>query len=147
MKRLFRYIRQHLSLRLGLLITLIIAVAFSLFFDYLFYRCKQYIQHAAIEHATQLLDNTAERINGIMDETELVTNFMALSTPRHLTPDSLLAFTHRTVSNYSFLTGFAISMEPDFFPEMGRYFSAYSLRQGDSITTVREGPFEYFEAI
>jgi sigma-B regulation protein RsbU (phosphoserine phosphatase) len=147
MKRLFRYIRQHLSLRLGLLITLIIAVAFSLFFDYLFYRCKQYIQHAAIEHATQLLDNTAERINGIMDETELVTNFMALTTPRHLTPDSLLAFTHRTVSNYSFLTGFAISMEPDFFPEMGRYFSAYSLRQGDSITTVREGPFEYFEAI
>ena len=147
MKRLFRYIRQHLSLRLGLLITLIIAVAFSLFFDYLFYRCKRYIQHAAIEHATQLLDNTAERINGIMDETELVTNFMALSTPRHLTPDSLLAFTHRTVSNYSFLTGFAISMEPDFFPEMGRYFSAYSLRQGDSITTVREGPFEYFEAI
>ena len=147
MKRLLRYIRQHLSLRLGLLITLIIAVAFSLFFDYLFYRCKRYIQHAAIEHATQLLDNTAERINGIMDETELVTNFMALSTPRHLTPDSLLAFTHRTVSNYSFLTGFAISMEPDFFPEMGRYFSAYSLRQGDSITTVREGPFEYFEAI
>ncbi len=147
MKRLLRYIRQHLSLRLGLLITLIIAVAFSLFFDYLFYRCKQYIQHAAIEHATQLLDNTAERINGIMDETELVTNFMALTTPRHLTPDSLLAFTHRTVSNYSFLTGFAISMEPDFFPEMGRYFSAYSLRQGDSITTVREGPFEYFEAI
>lgn len=147
MKRLLRYIRQHLSLRLGLLITLIIAVAFSLFFDYLFYRCKRYIQHAAIEHATQLLDNTAERINGIMDETELVTNFMALTTPRHLTPDSLLAFTHRTVSNYSFLTGFAISMEPDFFPEMGRYFSAYSLRQGDSITTVREGPFEYFEAI
>ena len=147
MKRLFRYIRQHLSLRLGLLITLIIAVAFSLFFDYLFYRCKRYIQHAAIEHATQLLDNTAERINGIMDETELVTNFMALTTPRHLTPDSLLAFTHRTVSNYPFLTGFAISMEPDFFPEMGRYFSAYSLRQGDSITTVREGPFEYFEAI
>jgi sigma-B regulation protein RsbU (phosphoserine phosphatase) len=41
----------------------------------------------------------------------------------------------------------AISMEPDFFPEMGRYFSAYTLRQGDSITTVREGPFEYFEKV
>lgn len=156
MKRLLLYIQQRLSLRLGLLIVLIITVVFTLLFDFLFYRCKRYIQRAAIDHATQLLDNTAERINGIMDETELVTNFMAATTPRHLYPDSLLAFTRRTVAENSFLTGFAISMEPDFFPEMGRYFSAYSLRHRptssspqlpDSITTVREGPFEYFDAV
>ena len=156
MKRPFCYIRQRLSLRLGLLIVLIITVVFSLLFDFLFYRCKRYIQNTAIEHATQLLDNTAERINGIMEETELVTNFMAATTTRHLHPDSLLAFTHRTVQENHFLTGFAISMEPYFFPEMGRYYSAYSLRHrsdkdiaeaGDSITTVREGPFEYFEAV
>lgn len=155
----FTYIRQRLSLRLGLLIVLIITVVFTLLFDFLFFRCKRYIQRAAIDRATQLLDNTAEHINGIMDETELVTNFMAVTTPRHLTPDSLLAFTRRTVQENDFLTGFAISMEPNFFPEMGRYFSAYSLRHRsdtapsaarsapDSITTVREGPFEYFDAV
>ena len=84
-----------------------------------------------------------------MDETELVTDFMAATIPRHLHPDSLLAFSRRTVQENAFLTGFAISMEPNFFPEMGRYFSAYSLRdrETDSITTVREGPFEYFEAV
>jgi sigma-B regulation protein RsbU (phosphoserine phosphatase) len=157
MKSLFTYIQQRLSLRLGLLIVLIITVVFTLLFDFLFYRCKSYIQRAAIDRATQLLDNTAERINGIIDETELVTNFMAATTPRHLKPDSLLAFTHRTIKENAFLTGFAISMEPDFFPEMGRYFSAYSLRHRpdstdmtsakDSITTVREGPFEYFDAV
>ena len=157
MKRLFNYIQQHLSLRLGLLIVLIITIFFSVLFNILFYRGKRYIQNAAIERATQLLDNTAERINGIMDETELVTNFMAATTPRNLHPDSLLAFTRRTVKENDFLTGFAISMEPNFFPEMGRYFSAYSLRyrasdesfnaDTDSITTVREGPFEYFDAV
>jgi sigma-B regulation protein RsbU (phosphoserine phosphatase) len=147
MKQLLRYIRQHLSLRLGLTITLIIVAAFSLLFDILFYRGKQFIQRTAIEHATQLLDNTAERINGIMDETELVTNFMAQTVPHYLTPDSLLAFSRRGVEEYDFLTGLAISMEPYFFPEMGRYYSAYSLRGPDSITTVREGPFEYFEAV
>lgn len=147
MKRIIRYIRQHLSLRLGLIITLIIAVAFSLLFGHLFDRGRQYIQRAAIDHAAQLLDNTAERINGIMDETELVTNFMAATVPRHLKPDSLLAYSRRAVEDYDFITGMAISMEPDFFPEMGRYFSAYSLRGTDSITTVREGPFEYFEAV
>ena len=147
MKHLLYYIRQRLSLRLGLIITLIIAVAFSLLFEILFQRCKQFIQHAAIDHAMQLLDNTAERINGIMDETELVTNFMALTVPRHLTPDSLLVFSRRAVEENDFLTGLAISMEPYFFPDMGRYYSAYSLRGKDSITTVREGPFEYFDAV
>ena len=119
---------RSLSLRLGIVIVLIIAVGFTLLFGYLFYRGKRYIQHAAFEHVTQLLDNTAERINGIMDETETITNFMALTTPRYLNPDSLLVFTHRAIEENSFLTGMAISMEPNFFPEMGRYFSAYSLR-------------------
>ena len=147
MRKIILYIQQRLSIRLGLLIVLIITVVFSLLFDFLFYRCKYYVRQAAIEKAAQLLDNTAERINGIMDETEVVTNYMAMYTPRHLHPDSLLAITHRTVADHSFLTGFAISMEPYYFPEMGRYFSAYSLRENDTISTVREGPFEYFEKI
>jgi len=145
--RILRNLRQRLSLRLGVVIVLIIMVAFSLLFGFLFYRCKRYIQRVAIERATQLLDNTAVRINGIMDETETVTNYMAQTTPKHLHPDSLLVFTRRAIVENSFLTGMAISMEPDFFPEMGRYFSAYTLRQDDSITTVREGPFEYFEKV
>ena len=111
MKRPLRYIRQHLSLRLGLIITLIIAVAFTLLSDILFERCRHFIQRAAIDHASQLLDNTAERITGIMDETELVTNFMARTVPSHLAPDSLLAYSRRGVEDYDFLTGLAISME------------------------------------
>ena len=156
MNRLIQYIRRRLSLRLGIVIVFVITVAFALLFGYLFYRSKSYVQRAAIDRATQLLDNTAERINGIMDETETVTNFMAHTTPRHLHPDSLLVFTRRTVEENPFLTGFAISMEPNFFPEKGRYYSAYSLRYRpdeadstaiDSITTVREEPFEYFDAV
>ena len=116
MKGPARYIQQRLSLRLGLIIVTVITIAFALLFDFLFYRSKRYIQNAAIGRAEQLLDNTAERINGIMDETETVTNFMAATTPRHLTPDSLLLFTRRTVQENAFLTGFAISMEPHFFP-------------------------------
>lgn len=157
MKHILRYIQQRHSLRLAITIVFIIMVVFCMLFGFLFSRGKAYIQQAAIDRAMHLLDNTAERINGIMDETETVTNFMAQTTPRHLVPDSLLAFSRRAVQEYPFLTGLAISMEPNFFPEMGRYYSAYSLRHWDtydrdindvpdSITTVREGPFEYFEA-
>lgn len=157
MRQLIRYIKQHLSLRLGIIIVLVITITFSVLFGFLFSRGKDFIQRAAIDHAMQLLDNTAERINGILDETETLTNFLAQTTPRHLAPDSLLVFSRRAVQENWFITGMAISMEPDFFPEMGRYYSAYSLRHWesydgdindvpDSITTVREGPFEYFEA-
>ena len=40
MKRPLRYIRQHLSLRLGLIITLIIAVAFTLLINIQFQRSR-----------------------------------------------------------------------------------------------------------
>jgi len=143
----YRYIQRRLSLRLGLLIISIIAVISFLLLGFMFYQSKQYIRKVAINRATQLLDNTVLQINGIMDKTELVTNYMALTTPRKLYPDSLLSITRQTIIDYPFLTGFAISMEPYFFPEMGRYFSAYTLNQDDTITTVREGPFEYFEKV
>ncbi|MCR4603360.1 MAG: HAMP domain-containing protein [Prevotella sp.] len=140
-------IQQRLSLRLGLTMILITTVIFTLLFGYLFNKSKQFVRELAIEQANQLLDNTIIRINGIMEETRAVTNYMSLYVPQHLQPDSLLSITRRTVTDHPFLAGFAISMEPYYFPEMGRYFSAYSLRQDDSITTVREGPFEYFEKI
>ncbi len=141
------FIRKRLSLRLGLLIICIVTVVFSFLFDFMFYYAKRYVREVAIEHANQLLENTVVRINGIMDETEAVTNYLAVTTPRRLHPDTLLAITRKTVYDYSFLTGLAISMEPYYFPDMGRYFSAYTLRQDDTITTVREGPFEYFEKV
>ena len=147
MMKLLDYIQRRLSLRLGLLILIVVTVMFSLVFDILFYYSKEYVRQVAIDRANQLLDNTVVKISGVMDETELVTNYMAVVTPQHLHPDSLLVFTRRTVQNHDFLTGFAISMEPYYFPEMGRYYSAYSLRQDGKITTVREGPFEYFEKI
>ena len=48
MKRPLRYIRQHLSLRLGLIITLIIAVAFTLLSDILRITSAAYYSTAAI---------------------------------------------------------------------------------------------------
>ena len=147
MIKLLDYIQRRLSLRLGLLILIVVTVMFSLVFNVLFYYSKEYVRQVAIDRANQLLDNTVVKISGVMEETELVTNYMAVVTPQHLHPDSLLAFTRRTVQNHDFLTGFAISMEPYYFPEMGRYYSAYSLRQDGTIITVREGPFEYFEKV
>lgn len=69
-----------------------------------------------------------KRMIRFMQETELVTNYMASTVPHHLHPDSLLVYSRRAIEENPFLTGMAILMEPNYFPEKGRYYSAYSLR-------------------
>ena len=52
MKRLITYIQQHLSLRLGLLILLIVGCVFGVTLGLLFYHTKQYVRQAAENHAS-----------------------------------------------------------------------------------------------
>lgn len=144
--RLFRNLREHISLRLGLTIVLIITVFFTLMFGFLFYRCKRYIQRVAIERATQSLENTVLRINGIMDETELVTNYKAQAIPRRLYADSLLAFTRQAMERNKMMQGFTVALEPDILPGQGERFTAYSYRSTtDSIISLFKNDYKYFD--
>ena len=124
MKRVIRYIRQHLYLRLGLEILLILASVFAVSLSILFYYSKKHI----------------------MDHIEKITADMEILVQNHLQPDSLLAYSRLMLEKNPDVLGFTIALEPDFFPEYGRHFSAYSLRQGDSIATVVE-KYDYFNQI
>ena len=128
MRGIIRYIKQHLYLRMGLEILLILAM------------------EAAVRKATKTLDETMANITSIMDRTEKATADMERLIQDNLQPDSLLAYTRLMLEQNPNILGFTIAMEPDYFPDQGRSFSAYSLRQGDSITTVVEG-HNYFEQI
>ena len=138
MKRVIRYIRQHLYLRLGLEILLILGSVFGLTLAILFYYSRQQAQEAAVKKANDTLNETVCKIDSIMDYTEKVTADMELLVQQHLQPDSLLTYSRRVLEQHPDILGFTIALKPDFFPEYGRYFSAYSLRQGDSITSVME---------
>ena len=146
MKSVIRYIRQHLYLRLGLEILLIIASVFTVALGILFYYSKKQAQEAAMQKATIILDETVNHITSIMDHTEKITADMELLVQQHLQPDSLLAYSRRMLEENPDVLGFTIALEPDYFPEYGRCFSAYSLRQGDSIATVVE-KHDYFNQI
>lgn len=147
MKTPTTYIQQRLSLRLGLQILTIVGLVFGVFLSFVFYQTKQYAKQEAINHATQVLDSTVLRINTIMDKVEAATTSMEPLILQHLRPDSLLVCSRRMLERNPDILGFTIAMEPDFFPEQGRLFSAYSLRKGDSITTIIENNYEYFERV
>ena len=147
MKSLGNYINKRLILRLGLQILFIVCLIFGAFLYYVFYETREYAKKEAIDHATLVLDSTVLRINAIMDEIEAATTEMEPLILKNLKPDSLLTYSRQMLEKNPSILGFTIAMEPNFFPEKGRRFSAYSLRRGDSIITINENNYEYFDKI
>lgn len=146
MHNFISYIQQHLSLRLGLLILVVVSGVFGISFSLLFLQINKYVRQAAERQAMEVLDQTISNISNIMDHAEMVTADMERLVQQNLQPDSLLAYTRRMLEQNPEIMGFTIAMEPDFFPSEGHNFSAYSLRQRDSITTVIE-KHDYFSQV
>ena len=112
-----------------------------------FLSVRHVVRQRASYRITLALNSAEQRVNDILDEIETVTNDMKPTILSHMQPDSLLTYSRRVVEQGIDINGCSITTEPDYFPEMGRYFSAYSIREGDSIITVREGEYEYFEKV
>ena len=66
MMRISKHIRKSLSTRLSLWIVLFAALIFIIAMGFLFNESREAIRKEAIHHATQILDNTAERVNTIL---------------------------------------------------------------------------------
>lgn len=105
------------------------------------------VQNEAINHATQVLENTTERVNTILTEVKVATDNTDWLITRHLDgPDSMFVYTRRILQNNPFLHGCAISFEPYYFKSKGLYFSAYSYNDEGRIITRQEGSelYHYF---
>ena len=147
MKNPFRHIKSSLSTRLSLWIVLFAALIFLIALGFMFNQSRKAIRQEAINHATQILDNTAERVNTILTKVEVAANNTDWLAARHLdAPDSMFVYSNRILVNNPELNGCSIAFEPYFFKDKGRYFSAYSMRNNGEIRSVQEGDdtYEYF---
>ena len=137
-------IRKRLSTKLTLGIMLLAAPIFILALGVLYTQSRHIIREEAVGHANSMLNKTTLRVCRWLSAVENATNANSWLIMQNLQPDSLLSLTRRIVSTNPHIDGCSISMEPDFFPQYGRYFSAYSIREDDSVTTVVEEQYEYF---
>ena len=147
MKNPITYLRQSLSTRLSLWVVLISALILVAALGYMFTESRQAIRQEAINRASQILDNTALRVNGILDRVEVATNNTDWLVTRHLdAPDSMFVYSRRILQNNPDLNGCSIAFEPYYFKSRGRYFSAYSYNDNGNIKTTQEGNehYEYF---
>ena len=145
MKSVFYHINRSLSLKLCLGILLFVVGVFVLSLGFLFERSRQMVKQEAMDYATHMLHNIALRVTGYLDEVERATDNMEWLVIENLQQDSLFSYTHRVVELNPVVNGCSITMEPNFFSREDGNFSVYSLREGDSIITVREGDYNYYE--
>lgn len=146
MKRITDYIMKRLTLWLGFAIVILVAVIFTIAISFLFSLSKDYVVRESEGRATQILDNTALRITDIMSEVETTADNMAWYIANATQPDSLIRNTRKILQNNDHFYSCSISMEPYYFKQYGKYFSIYSVRDGDSISTAQYGSddFNYF---
>ena len=110
----------------------------------LFEQSRFYIRQEASEHASSLLNTTMHRVKKYLLTVETATNANKWFIEKNFKPDSLLAISKRIVALNRNIHSCSISAEPNMFPQCGRYFSVYSVEQGDTIISTREPDYEYF---
>ena len=140
-------IRRSLSIKLSIGILLMTVPVFVLSVGLLYRQSRNFILKEALEHANSTLDNRMQRVRNYMTIVETATNTNDWVVIENFHPDTLLAISNRIVRLNRHVNGCSITAEPDMFPQYGRYFSAYTIRQEDSIVTVREGEYEYFDKV
>ncbi|MBP5650321.1 MAG: SpoIIE family protein phosphatase [Bacteroidales bacterium] len=145
--RLISIFKKSLPVRLSLFVVIFSAIVLIAALAFLFGVSRQAIRQEAIDRATNQLDNTILRVTNILDKVEIAADNTEWLVRRHLnTPDSMFVYSHQILDNNPDLNGCSIAFEPYYFPDRGRYFSAYSFNDKGKIITTQEGNehYEYF---
>ena len=140
-------IRHNLSMKLCLGILLMTVPIFLISLGVFYQQSRNILLHDAMMRANGTLNTMMQRIVLHLTTVEVATNSNSWIVEEQLDPDTMLTVSHRVVQLNSYIDGCSISTEPDVFPKFGRYFSAYTVREPDTITTVIEEEYEYFSKV
>ena len=147
MNKILAYIRRKLSVRVSIWVVMFAAFIFIAALGFLFYQSREAVRQEAISHATQILDKTSLRVEGILNRAEVATQMTEWLIQRHPDKaDSMFVYSHGMLLNNPDFYTCSIAFEPYYFNQYGRYFSAYSKHLGDSIRTLQGGSdyYQYF---
>ena len=146
-RNIITYIRRKLSVRVSLWVVFFAAIVFIAALGFLFYQSRETVRQEAINRATQILDKTSLRVEGILNRVEVANNMTLWLVQRHPErADSMFVYSRGLLQNNPDFYNCSIAFEPYYFKDRGRYFSAYSKYEGDSIRTTQGGndSYQYF---
>ena len=138
-------IRKSFSTKLSLGILLMTVTIFVVSLGVLFTQSRHIIRTEAVGRTKAVLNTTMQHIVRNLMTIENATNTCSWMIEQQFQPEQILDFTSRIVRLNPHIDGCSISAEPNMFKKYGRYFSAYTVRETDTITTVIEEEYEYFQ--
>ena len=147
MKGMLQYIRRKLSVRVSLWVVLFAALIFVVALGFQFYQSREAVRQEAISHASQILDKTSLRVEGILNRVEVASNMTKWLVLRHPNKaDSMFVYSRGMLQNNPDFYNCSIAFEPEYFQDKGSYFSAYTRYVGDSLRTTQGGSdnYQYF---
>ena len=135
---------KKLSRKLSLSLLLKAAPIFILSLGLLFWQSSYLIHKKAMEHSTSMLNTTLQHVVNYMNtiETSAQSNVWLLE--ENFNPDSIQSIIQRVVLRNPNTISCSVSAEPNEFEQYGRYFSIYSVNEGDTVITVHEPDYDYF---
>lgn len=138
-------IRKSFSTKLSLVILLLAVTIFVVSLGALFTQSRHIIRTEAVGRTNAVLNTIMQRITRNLMTIENATNAYSWMIEQSFQPESILDYTNRIVRLNPHIDGCSISAEPNVFKKYGRHFSAYTVRETDTITTVIEEEYEYFQ--
>ena len=136
---------HHLSTRLAIVILVLAAPLFITTIGALFLEARQVIRHKAVGRAKSALNASMQRLDRSLLAVQTATEAYSWVLEEQLHPDSFLTLSHKVVALNPHIDGCSVSAEPYLFPEKGRHYSVYTVREPDSVRTVVEEEYEYFQ--
>ena len=147
MGKLTHRIRRSLATKLSLGIVLMAVPVFVISVGLLFAQSLYNLKEETEGRAASTLKTMELRKAAFVSTVETATNSSDWLIKECMQPELLLELTRRIVMLNANVNGCSITLEPDVLPQAGRYFSAYSVRAGDSVTTVRKGSYDSYAKI
>jgi signal transduction histidine kinase len=140
-------IRKSFSTKLSIGILLMAITIFVVSLGVLFTQSRHFIRSEAIGRANAVLNTTMQRLSRNLMTIENATNAYTWMIEQSFEPEKILGYTNMIVRLNPHIDGCSISAEPDMFKKYGKHFSAYTVRETDTIRTVIEEPYDYFNKI
>ena len=123
MRSVINHIRQSVSRKLSLGILLMAIPIFMLALGVLFVQSRSKVKREATKHTASVVNTTMQRISRYMNIVETATDLAAYDVLQNAQPDSLWSYSNMVVTLNGHIDGCSISLEPNVFPQYGRYFS------------------------
>lgn len=128
------YIGKTLSARLSLWVVAFVTMMFIVVMWVVLWFAKQTVKDETTQKAQATLESAVLQIDNILHTVETAASNMLWNVEHHLDdPGQMQTFCRRLLETNSTIKSCAIAFEPDYYPEVGRFYMASCLREGDSI--------------